>query len=119
MNLAAMVVGFVLFWPVGLFFLFWILSGRDVRDLPSAIQETWSGIFNGSLGRTRAHSGSKGENSVFDEFQQTQYDRITEIKEEIKDRSRRFRNFRSEAKRRADEAEFKEFMSSDRSKDEK
>lgn len=119
MNIAAMVIGFVLFWPVGLFLLYWNISGRDVKDLPSAIQEKWSALFNGSFCRTRGEKDSKGENSVFDEFQQTQYDRITELKEEIKNRARKFRGFRSDAKRRADESEFKEFMSSDRSKDDK
>ncbi len=117
MNIAAMVIGFVLFWPVGLLLLYWNISGRDVKDLPGTIQEKWSEMFNGSFFRTK--KDSQGENSVFDEFQQTQYDRITEIKEEIKNRAHSFKDFRSEAKRRADEAEFKEFMSSDRSKQDK
>ena len=115
-NIAAMVIGFVLFWPLGLLLLFWNISGRDVRDLPGAIQEKWSAIFSGSFCRSRGHKDPMGENSVFEEFQQTQYDRITEIKEEIKNRARNFRDFRSAAKRRADESEFKDFMSSDRSK---
>jgi len=113
-NLAAMVVGFVLFWPVGLFLLFWNLSGRDVRDLPNTIQEKCADMFTGSFGRSRGHKSATENNSVFEEYQQTQYDRITEIKEEIKDRARRFRDFRSDAKRRADESEFKDFMSSNR-----
>ena len=119
MNIAVMVIGCVLFWPVGLLLLYWNISGRNVQDLPRAIQEKWSEMFNGSFCRTRGHKDSKDENSVFDEFQQTQYDRITELKEEIKNRARSFRNFRFDAKRRADESEFKEFMSSDRSKDDK
>ncbi len=119
MNIAAMVIGFVFFWPVGLFLLYWNISGRNVKDLPGAIQEKWTAMFNGSFCKPRGHKDSKGENSVFDEFQQTQYDRITEIKEEIKNRARNFSDFRSEAKRRADESEFKEFMSSDRSKEDK
>ncbi len=117
LNIAAMVVGFVFFWPVGLFLLFWTLTGRDVRDIPSAAQDTWSAVFNGASSGSRGHKDAKGENSMFDEFQQTQRDRIAELKKEIKDRARRFRDFRSAAKRRADEAEFSEFMSSDRSKD--
>jgi hypothetical protein len=116
MNIVAMVVGFILFWPVGLFLLFWNISGRDVKDLPSAIQEKVSSMFNGSFFSSKSPKDSADKNSVFEEYQQTQYDRITEIKEEIKERGRRFRNFRSEAKRRADESEFKEFMSSDQSK---
>jgi|GEM_PF-5125446 len=35
-NIAAMVVGFVLFWPLGLVLLYWNITGRDVKDLPAA-----------------------------------------------------------------------------------
>lgn len=119
MNIAAMVIGFVIFWPIGLFLLYWNVSGRDVKDLPSAIQEKWSAMFNGSFYRTRGNEDSNGENSVFDEFQETQYDRVTELKEEIKKRASSFRDFRSDAKRSVDESEFNEFMSSDQSKDDK
>jgi hypothetical protein len=30
MNIAAMVIGFVLFWPIGLVLLYWNISGRDI-----------------------------------------------------------------------------------------
>ncbi len=107
LNIAAMVIGFVAFWPLGLFLLYWNISGRDVRDLPEAIRDKWNGFKSRSC---RCEAGQTG-NSVFEEFQQTQYDRIREIKEEIKNRAQRFSEFRSEAKRRADEKEFREFMS--------
>lgn len=58
------------------------------------------------------NESSESDNSLFNEFQQTQYDRIREIKEEIKDRSNRFNEYRADAKRRADEEEFNNFMSS-------
>lgn len=105
-NIAAMVIGFVLCWPVGLFILFWIISGRHVKEIPSAAQSLWSSLFGGSGMAAKSSS----DNSIFNEFQQTQYDRIHEIKEEIKDRAKRFSDFKSDAKRRADEAEFKDFM---------
>ena len=105
-NIAAMVIGFVLFWPVGLLVLFWTMSGRNVRDLPGAIREKWSG-FAGQWGGGSRHSTN---NVVFNEFQQTQYDRIREIKDEIKERSSRFNEYRADAKRRADEEEFNSFM---------
>lgn len=47
-NIAAMVLGFVFFWPVGLVILYWIIRGRDVRDLPAAAREKWSGMFGSS-----------------------------------------------------------------------
>ncbi len=57
------------------------------------------------------------ENEIFDEYQQTQYDRVRELKDEIKNRARNFRVFKTDAKRREDEVEFNAFMSSDRTKD--
>ena len=103
-NIVAMVIGFVLFWPLGLFVLYWILKGRNVTDMRSHLSEKWN-RFKGK------ESGASGtDNQVFNEYQQTQYDRIREIKDEIKERARRFAEFRSDAKRRADEEEFRRFM---------
>ncbi|MGQ7845321.1 DUF2852 domain-containing protein [Granulosicoccus sp. 3-233] len=106
-NIVAMVAGFVLFWPVGLVILFWIYSGRDVQDLPGAVREQWGRLFNGS----KSVQG-ESDNVVFNDYQQTQYDRIREIKEEIKSRAQRFSDFRMDARRRADQEEFDRFMAS-------
>lgn len=111
-NIAAMVVGFVIFWPVGLMVLFWILSGRHVQDLPGAIRQQWRSFFGNGREPVEAV-----DNVVFNEYQQTQYDRIREIKEEIKGRAQRFRDFRMDAKRRADQEEFNQFMASSPSSD--
>lgn len=106
LNIAAMVFGFVLFWPIGLLVLFWICSGRSVQSLPEAIQRQWS-RFRQVAGIGGAHTSS---NSVFDAYQETQYDRIREIKEEIRSRADRFQAFSDEAKRKRDEEEFRRFM---------
>lgn len=109
-NIAVMVLGFVMFWPVGLAILGWIMSGRDVRDLPGAIKSVWDHFFGAHPLETRFSSSS--DNIVFDEYQQTQYDRIAEIKNEIRERARRFRDFSLNARRRADQEEFDNFMAS-------
>ena len=106
-NIAAMVLGFVFFWPIGLIVLGWILSGRHVQELPGAVRQLWSTVFDKS-----GDSAGSSRNSVFHDYQQTQYDRIREIKEEIKARSHRFGEFRSDVKRRADQEEFDRFMAS-------
>ena len=117
MNIAAMVIGFILFWPIGLVILYWNITGRDIKDLPGAIQDKWSSMFNKSWCGMKKSDRTYAENSVFNEYQQTQFDRIAEIKEEISNRAKSFKDFQSDAKRRADEAEFKEFMSADRTKE--
>jgi len=110
-NIAAMVLGFVFFWPLGLFILYWIITGRNVKDLPQGIRDTWSRMTGSWSGSGMHNHNGRTDNSVFNDFQQTQIDRIREIKEEIKERSRRFGEFRADAKRRADEEEFNRFMS--------
>ena len=61
-----------------------------------------------------SRSGSQSGNQVFDEYQQTQYDRIAEIKTEIRDTYDRFRDFKNDAKRKAEQEEFDTFMNSSR-----
>ncbi len=85
--------------------LFWIATGRKLQQLPSAIKEKWE-VFGAKFER----NGRSSDNVVFDEYQQTQYDRIRALKAEIKNRSKRFNEYRADAKRRADEAEFNRFM---------
>ena len=110
LNIAAMVVGFVVFWPIGLLILYWNIKGRSVKDLPRSIGAQWSKMTGGFRRHDGYDHGDHGDNAVFNEFQQTQYDRIREIKDEIKERSHRFREFRANARRRADEEEFNRFM---------
>lgn len=107
LNIAAMVAGFIFFWPVGLFILYWIVTGRSVKDLPRATRKQWSKM----TGSREGNVVNTSDNVVFNEYQQTQFDRIREIKEEIKERSRRFAAYRANARRRADEEEFNRFMS--------
>jgi hypothetical protein len=102
-----MVLGFVLFWPLGLAMLFWILSGRDVVDLPAVVRSKWVQFrenHNSTLGNS--------DNVIFNEYQQTQQDRIQEIEEEMSKRETHFREYRENASRQKDRAEFDEFMSS-------
>ena len=105
-NILALVLGFVIFWPIGLFFLYWIIKGRNIKDIPRSLSSKWSASPSNWF--KKSHTT---DNVVFNEYQETQYDRIHEIKEEIRDRDERFTRFRDDIKRRADEAEFKEFMS--------
>ena len=105
-NIVAMVLGFVLFWPVGLLILYGCIKGVSVTEVPKMVRHKWSKM-KGSWHQDGNHSS---DNVTFNEFQQTQYDRIREIRDEIKERSRRFTQFRENAKRRADGEEFNHFM---------
>ena len=103
-NIAVMVGSFMVFWPLGLFMVYWICTGRDAVELP-AIARDLVQRFKGQSG-----SSNSSDNAIFNEYQQTQYDRIREIKDEIQQRSKRFHTFRDEQKRKKDQDEFNLFM---------
>lgn len=105
-NIAAMVLGFIIFPPLGFVVLVWALMGRPVQELPAWVREKWTQIF----GERRTGNHRSSDNEVFNDYQQTQYDRIQEIKDEIRQRAEAFRSFRFDAKRRKDQKEFDDFM---------
>ena len=107
-NIAAMVLGFIIFAPLGFVVLVWTILGHPIQELPNWLRDKWAQIFRTHTTRTYNDS----ENIVFNEYQQTQYDRIREIKEEIRNRAGAFRAFRFDAKRRKDQQEFDDFMAS-------
>lgn len=107
-NIAAMVLGFLVFPPLGFVVLLWTIIGRPIQDLPAWVRDTWVRFFGGGNART----SNESDNIVFNEYQQTQYDRIREIKDEIRKRAEAFRAFRFDAKRRKDQQEFEDFMAS-------
>jgi hypothetical protein len=107
-NIAAMVLGFIIFPPLGLAVLAWTILGHPIQELPGWVRNKWNQVF-----RSHSAGSQKGsDNSVFNDFQQTQYDRIQEIKEEIRRRAEAFRHYRDDKKRRQDQQEFDDFMSS-------
>ncbi len=92
--IAAMVLGFILFWPVGLavlFFLIW--SGRM-----GCKGRHWRGRAHRMSGTTRT-SG----NSAFDEYKTATIDRLEEEQSAFKD-------FLDNLRRSKDKAEFDQFM---------
>ena len=105
-NIFAMVLGFMIFPPLGLIVLVWTIAGHPIQTMPGAIRDKWREFTGGER-----HRGVDSDNVVFNEYQQTQYDRIRELKEEIRNRAQRFKTFRADARRRADQHEFERFMS--------
>jgi len=113
MNLGAVVLGFVAAWPIGLVCLCWVLSGRHIGELPKATRQAWDslkGLVNGEDWTYDFSKEHASDNVMFNEYQQTQWDRIQEIRDDISQRRERFENFRADVKRRADEEEFRRFM---------
>ena len=114
-NIALMVLGFVFFTPIGLLILFGLIAGVRPLDLPAKMM-TWfeeaSDRFS-SMRATRPQGRSRSGNVVFDEYQQTQLDRIEEIRAEVRDRDQRFSSFKDEEQRSKEKKQFDRFMGRD------
>ncbi|WP_415896556.1 DUF2852 domain-containing protein [Neptuniibacter sp. QD72_48] len=106
-NITAMALGFIVFPILGLAILLWTILGNPIQELPSWTRKKWQQLL-----RFRSTVENKEtNNSVFNEFQQTQYESISRMKEKINRREDAFRTFRADAKRREDQQEFDAFMS--------
>ena len=114
MNIAIMVLGFIFFTPIGLLVLFGLIMGVSPWQLPQKIAswfEQASDRFGSSPSRP-SYRGRSG-NKVFDEYQQTQLDRIEEIKTEVKERDQQFKTFKDDETRAKDKKQFDRFMGRD------
>ena len=109
-NIAVIIVSFVVFWPLGLFLLVWIFMDRELRELPEIVQSLFSRLRGWMSRQNLSVRTTNSGNRVFDEFQQTQFDRIDEIKMEINERDNAYRDFKDEQDRAMEQQLFETFM---------
>jgi len=95
-NIVALVLGFVVFWPVGLLMLFFILSGGDMAYTFNRAKTWVSG-----LGSNQSY-GSSG-NAAFDQYRDETLRRLEEEQQG-------FGDFMERLKRARDQEEFERFM---------
>jgi hypothetical protein len=109
--IAVMVAGFILFWPVGLAILFYLLwSGRmgcgwngDRRHWQSRMAETWGWRGPHERWSTGVRAGAPSGNRAFDEYREETLKRLEE-------ESREFQGFLERLRLAKDRSEFDQFM---------
>jgi len=116
MSIGLMVLGFVVFWPLGLAMLAYILWGdrmraswRDARpEFAAAAQRAGFGSrgdrFGGSYGRTG--------NAAFDEYRERELKRLEEERAQIDRMRDEFDEFLRTLRRAKDQEEFDRFKAS-------
>lgn len=104
--IALMVVAFVIFWPIGLAILaYMIWSGRmGCRKHRSYRSRSWG------PGMWKSRRDAAGTNTAFDEYREETLQRLEE-------EQREFSDFLENLRRAKDKAEFDEFMASRRAGD--
>jgi len=89
---AAMVLGFIFFWPVGLFLLFYMMGTNRM----------WKRDRNSSCGMRRSHMNQTG-NVAFDSYRD-------ETLRRLEDEQKAFTSFLEQLRAAKDQAEFDDFM---------
>lgn len=115
-ELIVMVVGFVIFWPIGLAILGYKLWQRNAGgpDLQAVLSEGWTkarDVFAGG-GPAPAYSG----NSAFDDWRAAEIARLEEERRKLDEAKREFEDFLANIRKAKDREEFERFMNERRNR---
>jgi Protein of unknown function (DUF2852) len=112
LNIVLMVIGFALFWPLGLAMLAWIIWGEEI----AAKAEDMKAQFRGFSGRARGfagdsfRAGGRTGNAAFDEYRTQELRRLDEERRKLEKMRGEFESFLAELRRVKDQEEFDRFM---------
>ena len=110
-TIALMILGFVVFWPLGLAMLAYILFGERLRGWKRDVNQAADGMFAGcrrSHGRYRSQFGTG--NVAFDDWRKAELDRLEEERRKLDEMRADFDNYVRELRRAKDQEEFDRFM---------
>ncbi len=126
LELAAMIVGFIVFWPIGLAILFLKIAQKKegypgdlfsyARDKAAqgwnASQQTWCGTRSGSY---QSRGMRATGNSAFDDWRNAELARLEEERRKLVEAEREFSEYLDRLRRARDREEFDRFMNERRS----
>lgn len=118
-TIALMVLGFIIFWPLGLAMLAYIIWGdrlegwkRDVNAATDDIARQFRG--KGCGARRTAHHGYRTGNVAFDDWREKELERLAEERRKLEEMREEFDSYMRDLRRAKDQEEFDRFMSNRR-----
>jgi len=120
-ELLAMILGFIVFWPIGLAVLAWKVWQKKAGyggDFAAFAEEKWRAA-TGGLGR--AHRAERWRpfatgNVVFDDWKTAELARLEEERRKLEEAQREFADFLNNLRRAKDREEFERFMAERRAR---
>ena len=111
-TIALMVLGFVVFWPLGLAMLAYILFGDRLRGFKRDVNQAADGMFSGfRCGSRRYRSNYRAsDNVVFDDWRKAELDRLEQERRKLDEMRAEFDAYVRELRRAKDQEEFDRFM---------
>ena len=113
LNIVLMVIGFAVFWPLGLAMLAWIIWGDEIARRTEQFRNQLRS-FSDRAGAFRpgdayAFGGASG-NVAFDEYRDRELRRMQEERRKLDEMKGEFEAFLKELRRVKDQEEFDRFM---------
>src|SRR5262245_15117975 len=110
-TIALMVLGFVVFWPLGLAMLAYILWGDRFEGFRRDVRGARDGFFGNCRGRqARYHGFGRTGNGAFDDWRQTELEGIEGERRRLDETLKEFDAYLRELRRAKDQQEFDRFM---------
>jgi hypothetical protein len=113
-TIALMVLGFIVFWPLGFAMLAYIIWGDRLdgfkRDVNRATDEVFAGCRRATRwGRNNAQATPTG-NVAFDDWREAELKRLEEERRKLDETRRDFDEYLRELRRAKDQEQFDRFM---------
>ena len=112
LTIALMVIGFIVYWPLGLVMLAYIIWGDRLnmrgRDFKRSAERAFGSCRRG-MDRSGATMNSSG-NAAFDEWRRQEMQRIDEERRKLDEMRAEFDRYKEELRKARDHEEFDRFM---------
>ena len=107
-TIALMVIGFVIWWPLGLAMLAYILFGERFPEVKRSVNEAADNVANafGGSPRTAPRTG----NVAFDDWREAELARLNEERRKLDEMRAEFDEYVRELRRAKDQEDFDRFM---------
>jgi hypothetical protein len=119
LNIVLMIVGFAVFWPLGLAMLAWIIWGDEIgqrtQELKTRFRSFSERTSSFRPGPSSAWSRDTG-NVAFDEYRERELKRLEEERQKLEAMRSEFETFLKDLRRVKDQEEFDRFMRDFRNK---
>jgi len=105
------VLGFMLFWPLGLImlaFIFWGGHAFGFRQHMAGMRQEWARNWSGGCGR-RGYGASTSGNSAFDDYREREMRRLDEERRKLDEERHAFEAYVRKLRRARDQEEFDRF----------
>ena len=112
LNIVLMIIGFAVFWPLGLAMLAWIIWGDEIRAKADDAKEHFRSFSERAPRFRQDGFGFQGRtgNAAFDEYRAQEMKRLDEERRRLEAMRADFEKFLSELRRVKDQEEFDRFM---------